>query len=232
MMEGTRKATIKNWAEDDRPREKMMAHGAKALSKAELLAILIGSGVPGVSAVELMRQILADYSDSLKLLGKATIQDLMRYKGVGEAKAITILAACQLANERLLEESQSRIRLESSAIAYEYFRPRMQDLTVEECHILLLNTNLRIIGSVMISHGGIAGASVDVREVLRHALLNQASSIVLCHNHPSGNIAPSRDDDQLTQRVKEACRMVGIRLLDHVIMGDNTYFSYMDNEKL
>lgn len=224
--------SIKNWAEDDRPREKMMTHGAQSLSKAELLAILIGSGVPGVSAVELMRKILADYSDSLNLLSKASMQDLMRYKGVGEAKAITILAACQLANERMKEETLERTKMGSSNDAYEYFRPRMQDLTVEECHILLLNTNLRIIGSVMISHGGLTGASVDVREILRHSLINQATAIVLCHNHPSGNTTPSRDDDQLTLRVKEACRMVNIRLLDHIILGDTTYFSYMDNDRL
>lgn len=225
-------SAIKAWALDDRPREKMMAHGADALSKAELLAILIGSGIPGVSAVDLMRQVLADYGDSLRLLGKASIQDLTRYKGMGEAKAITVLAACQLANRRLLEEMKAKPRLNDSSDAYNYFRPRMQDLTVEECHLMLLNQSLHITGSVMLSHGGLAGASVDVREMLRHALLSQSPVVLLCHNHPSGNTTPSRDDDRLTEKANEACRAVGIRLIDHIIMGDNSFYSYLDNSRL
>ena len=171
--------SIKTWALDDRPREKMEAHGAGVLSNAELLAILVGSGVPGKSAVEMMREILNDYNDSLKLLGKATIEDLTRYKGMGKAKAITVLAACQLANQRLKEELPQRLHIASSADIFEYFRPRMQDLTIEECHLLLLDQGMTVKGSVLLSRGGIAGASVDVRCLLRHALLGQATSVVL-----------------------------------------------------
>ena len=224
--------SIKNWALEDRPREKMEAHGAGVLSKAELLAILVGSGVPGKSAVEMMREILNDYNDSLKLLGKATIKDLTRYKGMGKAKAITILAACQLANERLKEELQPRQKLSETKDAFLYFRPRLQDLTVEECHLLMLNNHLEIINSVMLSHGGIVGTAVDLRELLRQALLAQATSVILCHNHPSGNLRPSKEDDELTRRAAEACKMMGIKLLDHLIVADNDYFSYSEKGKL
>lgn len=224
--------SIKTWALDDRPREKMEAHGASVLSKAELLAILVGSGIPGKSAVEMMREILNDYNDSLRLLGKATIEDLTRYKGMGKAKAITILAACQLANERLKEDLQPRQRIAETSDAFLYFRPRMQDLTVEECHLLMLNNHLEIINSVMLSHGGLVGAAVDLRELLRHAILAQATAVILCHNHPSGNVTPSRDDNVLTNRVAEACKMMGIKLMDHIIISDNKYFSYSVQGKI
>ena len=224
--------SIKTWALDDRPREKMEAHGATVLSKAELLAILVGSGIPGKSAVEMMREILNDYNDSLKLLGKATVEDLTRYKGMGKAKAITVLAACQLANERLKEDLQPRQKISETKDAFLYFRPRMQDLTVEECHLLMLNNHLEIINSVMLSHGGLVGASVDIRELLRHALLSQATSVILCHNHPSGNISPSREDDNLTERTRKACQTMGIKFLDHLIVSDDKYYSYTEQGKL
>lgn len=224
--------SIKTWALDDRPREKMEAHGADVLSKAELLAILVGSGVPGKSAVEMMREILNDYNDSLKLLGKATIEDLTRYKGMGKAKAITILAACQLANERLKEDLQPRQRISKTEDSFLYFRPRMQDLTVEECHLLMLNNHLEIINSVMLSHGGLVGTAVDIRELLRHALLAQATAVILCHNHPSGNLNPSRDDNNLTTQVAEACKIMRIKFLDHLIVSDDKYYSYSEQGKL
>lgn len=223
---------ITEWALDDRPREKMMAHGADSLSKAELLAILIGSGVPGLSAVDLMRKILADYEDSLKLLGRASVDDLTQYNGVGPAKAITILAACQLANRRLEENFEQKQRVSSSQDAFIYFQPRMQDLTVEECHLLMLNQRLSVIGSVVLSRGGLASTSVDVRELLRHALLRQSPVVVLAHNHPSGNPSPSNDDDHLTLSVQQACKAVNIRLLDHIIVAGSTYYSFLDNDKL
>lgn len=230
MAEGS--ISIKSWAKDDRPREKMMAHGADSLSNAELLAILIGSGVPGMSAVELMRKVLSDHGDSLRLLGKAPLEELMRYRGLGDAKAIKILAACTLAGRRMREEYKERDRLVSSEDAFRYFLPRMQELTVEECHLLLLDNGLHMMGSVMLSHGGLTGASVDVRELLRHALLAQATAVVLCHNHPSGNTTPSAEDNRLTESVGRACKAVGIRLLDHIILGNGKYYSYSDNEKL
>ena len=223
---------IKNWAPEDRPRERLLANGASSLSKAELLAILIGSGVPGKSAVDIMRTILADYGDSLMSLGKASVQDLMRYEGIGEAKAVTIVAACQLANQRLKENLPNRMRIKSSADSVEYFRPRMQDLTVEECHLLLLDQGMSVKGSVLLSKGGIAGASVDVRCLLREALLGQAVAVVLCHNHPSGRTNPSREDDNLTKKAAEACQAVGIRFVDHIIFAGNDYYSYQENGKI
>ena len=224
--------TIKNWAPEDRPRERLLANGAETLSKAELLAILIGSGVPGKSAVDVMRTILSDYGDSLMQLGKASVKDLMRYNGIGEAKAVTIVAACQLANQRLKENLPERMVIKTSADMVAYFRPRMQDLTIEECHLLLLNQGLSVIGSALLSRGGIASTSVDVRLLLRHALLAQATSVVLCHNHPSGRMNPSREDDDLTRKSAEACKAVGIRFVDHIIFAGNNYYSYLENGKL
>lgn len=223
---------IKNWAPEDRPRERLLANGADTLSKAELLAILIGSGVHGKSAVDVMRTILSDYGDSLMSLGKASVQELTRYEGIGEAKAVTIVAACQLANQRLKEELPQRMHIASSTDIFEYFRPRMQDLSIEECHLLLLDQGMSVKGSVLLSRGGIAGASVDVRCLLRHAILGQAVAVVLCHNHPSGRTNPSRDDDNLTKKVAEACGAVSIRFIDHVIFAGNAYYSYKDNGKL
>lgn len=224
--------TIKNWAPEDRPRERLLANGAATLSKAELLAILIGSGVPGKSAVDIMRTILSDYGDSLLSLGKASVQELMRYEGIGEAKAVTILAACQLANQRLKEDLPHRMRIASSSDAFEYFRPRMQDLTIEECHLLLLDQGMSVKDSVLLSRGGIAGASVDVRCLLRHAILGQAVAVVLCHNHPSGRTKPSREDDQLTRKVAEACSVLGIRFVDHIIFAGDDFYSYKESGKI
>ena len=223
---------IKNWAPEDRPRERLLANGAGTLSKAELLAILIGSGVPGKSTVDIMRTILADYGDSLMLLGKASVQELMRYEGIGEAKAVTIIAACQLANQRLKEALPKKMHITSTMDTVEYFRPIMQDLQIEECHLLLLDQGMAVKGSALLSRGGIAGASVDVRCLLRHAILGQAVSVVLCHNHPSGRKQPSRDDDNLTRKVNEACNAVGIRLIDHVIFAGDEYYSYHENGKI
>ncbi len=227
-----RRTSIKTWAEDDRPREKMAAHGAASLSKAELLAILIGSGGPGVSAVQLMRDVLSDYGDSLRLLGKASVKDLTRYKGLGEAKAITILAACQLANRRMTEEWQEKRKIESSADIYCYFQPIMQDLTVEECRLLLMNNNMQVQGTVLLGRGGLTGTYVDVRELLRHALISQSPVIALCHNHPSGTLHPSREDDRLTENVRSACEIMKISFIDHIILGNGNYYSYRDQGKL
>ena len=223
---------IKDWAPEDRPRERLLANGSDTLSKAELLAILIGSGVPGKSAVDIMRTMLSDYGDSLMALGKASVKDLMRYEGIGEAKAVTIVAACQLANQRLKEDLPQRMHIETSADAFKYFKPRMQDLPVEECHLLLLDQGMKVKGSVLLSRGGIAGTSVDVRCLLREALLGQAVSVVLCHNHPSGRTQPSREDDNLTRKAADACKAVNIRFVDHIIFAGDNYFSYQENGKL
>lgn len=224
--------TIKDWAPEDRPRERLLANGAETLSKAELLAILIGSGVQGKSAVEVMRTILSDYEDNLMLLSKASVQELMRYEGIGEAKAVTIVAACQLANQRLKEDLPQRMYIRTSADVHKFFIHKMQDLSIEECHLLMLDQGLGVKGSVMLSRGGITGTSVDVRCLLRHAILAQAVAVVLCHNHPSGRVQPSHEDDNLTNRVSEACGAVGIRFMDHVIFAGNDYYSYQDDGKI
>lgn len=224
--------TIKNWAPEDRPRERLLANGAETLSKAELLAILIGSGVQGKSAVEVMRTILSDYEDNLMLLSRASVQELMRYEGIGEAKAVTIVAACQLANQRLKEDLPQRMYIRTSADVHKFFIHKMQDLPIEECHLLMLDQGLGVKGSVMLSRGGITGTSVDVRCLLRHAILAQAVAVVLCHNHPSGRVQPSHEDDNLTNRVSEACDAVGIRFMDHVIFAGNDYYSYQDDGKI
>ncbi len=224
--------TIKDWAPEDRPRERLLANGAETLSKAELLAILIGSGVQGKSAVEVMRTILSDYEDNLMLLSRASVQELMRYEGIGEAKAVTIVAACQLANQRLKEDLPQRMYIRTSADVHKFFIHKMQDLPIEECHLLMLDQGLGVKGSVMLSRGGITGTSVDVRCLLRHAILAQAVAVVLCHNHPSGRVQPSHEDDNLTNRVSEACGAVGIRFMDHVIFAGNDYYSYQDDGKI
>lgn len=224
--------TIKDWAPEDRPRERLLANGAETLSKAELLAILIGSGVQGKSAVEVMRTILSDYEDNLMLLSRASVQELMKYEGIGEAKAVTIVAACQLANQRLKEDLPQRMYIRTSADVHKFFIHKMQDLSIEECHLLMLDQGLGVKGSVMLSRGGITGTSVDVRCLLRHAILAQAVAVVLCHNHPSGRVQPSHEDDNLTNRVLEACGAVGIRFMDHVIFAGNDYYSYQDDGKI
>ncbi|MBQ8443337.1 MAG: DNA repair protein RadC [Bacteroides sp.] len=228
----TERLTITQWAEEDRPREKMMLHGVSALSNAELLAILIGSGNTEESAVELMRKVLADYSNNLNELGKASIDELCRYKGIGPAKAISILAASELGKRRKEEKVEERVTILSSKDVYECFYPLMCDLPTEECWVLLLNQASKIIDKVKIGAGGLNATAVDVRCVLREALLKRASAIALCHNHPSGSIRPSREDDRLTQQVNQASQCMNIRLVDHVILTDGAFYSYADEGRI
>ena len=228
----TERLTITQWAEEDRPREKMMMHGASALSNAELLAILIGSGSAEESAVELMRKILNDYHNNLNELGKASIEELCRYKGIGSAKAISILAASELGKRRKEESVKERIAILSSKDVYECFYPMMCDLPTEECWVLLLNQASKIIEKTKISAGGLSATAVDVRCILREALLKRASAIVLCHNHPSGNIRPSKEDDLLTRHVAQASECMDIRLVDHIILTDGAFYSYADEGRI
>ena len=223
---------ITDWAAEDRPREKMMARGAAALTNAELMALLIGSGSRGTSAVDLMRQVLADYDDSLRLLGRASVEELTRYRGMGQAKAGSVLAACQLAQRRLDEEARQRRIVRSSRDIYELFLPAMQDLQVEECRLLLMKQNCSVVGTVLLSRGGMTETAVDVRLVVKHALLADATVVALCHNHPSGSLRPSRPDDELTRRALGACQLMNLRLLDHVILTDGAYYSYADEGRL
>lgn len=228
----TERLTITQWAEEDRPREKMMFHGVSALSNAELLAILIGSGNTEESAVGLMRKVLADYSNNLNELGKASIDELCRYKGIGPAKAITILAASELGKRRKEEKVEERVAILSSKDVYECFYPLMCDLPTEECWVLLLNQASKIIDKIRISTGGLNATAVDVRCILREALLKRASAIALCHNHPSGSIRPSREDDRLTQQVNQASQCMNIRLVDHVILTNGAFYSYADEGRI
>ena len=218
--------TIANWSPDDQPREKLRDKGPHALSNAELLAILVGSGYPGVSAVELMQQILSDCKNNLNTLGKMTIRQLTEYKGIGEAKAITILAACELGKRRQQETPEERPELTSATRIYRHMHPLMQDLDVEEFWVLLLNQSHRLIKTIRIAHGGISEVSVDIRIIIREAVLANATIIAVCHNHPSGSIRPSRQDDMLTQNIKNACQLMRLNFMDHVIMADGAYYSY------
>ena len=224
--------SINQWAEEDRPREKMMLHGVSALSNAELLAILIGSGNTEDSAVELMRKVLADYHNNLAELGKASIDELCRFKGIGPAKAITILAASELGKRRKEEGAEERRVIVSSKDVYECFYPLMCDLPTEECWVLLLNQASKVIDRVKISAGGLSSTAVDVRCILREALLKRASSMVLCHNHPSGSIRPSKEDDLLTRQLSQAGECMNIRLVDHVILTDGAFYSYADEGRI
>ena len=228
------KLSINQWAEEDRPREKLMRLGAAALSNAELLAILIGSGSQDESAVDLTKRVLADCGNNLNTLGKMTIEQLTggRYKGLGPAKAVAIIAACELGKRRQAEKAEERKQLNSALAIYEYMHPRMQDLSEEEAWVLLMNQNFKLIKSVQLSHGGITETAVDVRVIMKHALLCNATVVALCHNHPSNNANPSGDDDRLTQRVKKACELMRLHFLDHLIITDGQYYSYSEEGRL
>ncbi len=230
--EGNLKLTINQWAEDDRPREKLMKLGAQALSDAELLAILVGSGSVKEDAVSLMKRILNDCRGNLNTLGKLSIHDLMQYKGIGEAKAITILAACELGKRRQAMTPEERPDLGSATKIYHYMHPLMQDLDTEEFWVLLLNQSHRLIKPVKIAHGGISEVSVDVRIIMREAVLCNTTILAVCHNHPSGNLTPSSADNALTKSIHQACDVMRIRFMDHVIITDGQYFSYHETGKL
>ena len=226
------KLTIAHWSEDDQPREKLRDKGPQALSNAELLAILIGSGTPGVSAVELMQQILNECNNNLNTLGKMSIRELTNHKGIGEAKAITILAACELGKRRQMETPEERPDLGTATRIYNHMHPLMQDLDVEEFWILLMNQNYRLIKKTRIARGGISEVSVDIRIIIREAVLANATMLAVCHNHPSGSLRPSRMDDDLTHSIQNACKLMRIHFLDHVIVTDGAYYSYHEEGRL
>lgn len=226
------KLTIAKWSPKDQPREKLRDLGPQALSDAELLAILVGSGTPGESAVDLMKRVLGDCHNNLNTLGKKTIRDLMAFKGIGEAKAITILAACELGKRRQREQAEERADLSTATRTYNYLHTHMQDLDVEEAWLLLMNQNHKLIKSLRLSHGGITETAVDVRLIIKEAVLANATIVALAHNHPSGNICPSAEDDRLTETVKKACNVMRIHFQDHIIMADGQYYSYHESGKL
>ena len=220
------KLNINQWAKEDRPREKMADLGTEALSNAELLAILIGSGSTDESAVELMKHVLADCNNNLNTLGKKSIQELTKYKGIGEAKAITILAACELGKRRQAESPEERPDLSTATKIYRHMHHLMQDLDVEEFWVLLMNQHYRLIKKVKISHGGITETAVDIRIIFKEAVLANATILAVCHNHPSGNLTPSRADEELTKSIQKACELMRIYFMDHVIVTDGQYYSF------
>lgn len=225
------KLNITDWALEDRPREKMMAKGAGELSSAELLAILIGSGNTDENAVALMQRVLKSVDNDLTRLGRMSLEELQKFSGIGPAKAVTILAACELGNRRATEK-QERAVVRSARQVYEYYYSSICDQPTEHCYALMLNQSSHIIKSVLISKGGMTETLVDIRVVLREALLCHATSIILCHNHPSGNVRPSHQDDGLTTRLREAAQLMNIHLIDHVIVTDGSYYSYADEGKI
>ena len=226
------KLNINQWAEEDRPREKLERLGPQSLSDAELLAILVGSGSPKEDAVTLMKRLLNDCNNNLNTLGKKTIRDLCQYNGIGPAKAITIMAACELGKRRQKEKPEERPDLGTATYIYNYMHPKLQDLDVEEFWILLMNQHYRLIKEERVSRGGITETAVDVRIIMREAVLCNATILAVCHNHPSGSITPSKPDDQLTQSIKRACEVMRIHFLDHVILADGCYFSYREQGKM
>ena len=226
------KLNIKEWNEEDRPREKLSRLGAGALTDAELLAILIGSGSAKETSVALMQRVLNDCNNNLNTLGKFSKEDLCRYNGIGEAKAITIMAAVELGKRRQREKLEERRDMGSAQAIYELIHSKVQDSDVEEAWIVLMNRNYKLIDYKCISHGGITETADDVRIIIKEALLKNATVVALCHNHPSNNPRPSRDDDRLTEKVKNACDTMRILFLDHIIVTDGAYFSYSESGRL
>ena len=219
---------ITDWAEEDRPREKLMEKGVASLSNSELLAILLRSGSKDDNAVELAQKILADFKNNLGELGKASLAQLKRYKGMGEAKAISIIAAMELGRRRNSGEILEKKTIEASRDIFMLFHPILGDLPHEEFWILFLNSSCRIIDMKRLSAGGLSDTSVDVRLIMKMAIEHLASRIALCHNHPSGNPAPGSHDISVTRKVKEGGALLNIGLVDHVIVGDNSYYSFAD----
>lgn len=231
-MENKQKLNINQWAEEDRPREKMMKKGADALSDAELFAILIGSGNTDETAVELMKRVLASCSNNLNELAKWDIHNFSSYKGFGPAKSITIMAALELGKRRKLQNTKERCQITCSTDVYNLLHPLMCDLPQEEFWILLLNQANKVIDKVRISAGGIDGTYADVRTILREALIQRATGLILIHNHPSGNPHPSSEDKRLTAQINQAAQTMNIRLSDHVIICDGKFYSFADEGEI
>ena len=224
--------SINQWAEEDRPREKMMQKGAEALSEAELLAILIGSGNAEESAVSLMQKILASCGNNLNTLSKWELHDYTAFKGMGPAKSITIMAALELGKRRAMQNPVERMTIKSSTDIYNIFHPILCDLPYEEFWLLLMNQSAKVIAKIRISQGGIDQTAVDIRSIMREAILRFATQIAVVHNHPSGSVSPSHQDKVLTQNIKRAAQTLNIRLTDHVIVTDGLYYSFNDQGAL
>lgn len=228
MEEELQHLSIKQWAEDDRPREKLLLKGKQALSDAELIAILLATGTRKETAVQLAQRILAEYGNNLNELAKLSVNDLKKFNGIGEAKAITIVAALELGRRRKDSDAREQTIVKTSMDVYKHISGRLSDLPHEEFWIMLLNRANRITKTELVSRGGVSGTVADVRLMLKSAVEHLASSIIIAHNHPSGNTRPSDEDIHLTKKIKEAGKLFDIALLDHIIVGENSYYSFTD----
>ena len=224
--------SIKNWSDDDKPREKLVQKGRSVLSDAELIAILIGSGSRSESAVELSKRILASVDNNLNELGRLSIKQLMAFKGIGEAKAVTIAAALEMGRRRRGEESLKIEKIGSSQDVYHLLQPLLGELEHEEFWILFLNNSNKVLHKAQMSKGGITGTLVDVRLVMKQALELGAVAIILAHNHPSGTLRPSAADKQITQKIKLASETLDVKVLDHLIITQKSYYSFADEKIL
>ena len=227
-MSQVSKLSVKDWSPDNQPREKLISKGVSTLSNTELLAIILGSGNRDETVVELSQRILQSAGNNLNVLGKYTLPQLMQFKGIGEAKAVSIVAAMELGKRRKAEEVLQGEQIRCSRDVYEYFYPMLCDLYHEEFWVLFLNNAAKILGKLKISQGGISSTVMDPRIVCREALNRWATSVILCHNHPSGNPVPSKEDERVTQHLQCALKMLDIQLHDHIILCDGSFYSFAD----
>lgn len=225
--------SIKSWAEEDRPREKLLLKGKSSLSDAELLAILLRTGTKGHSALDISKHLLAAVNNNLNELGKLSVSELKKMqKGLGDTKSITIVAALELGKRRQASDIREKPQIHSSKDSFDYIYPEMADLPHEEFYVIYLNKANRVIGHKHISAGGVSGTVADIKIILKHALECLASSIIAVHNHPSGNLKASEADIKLTRKLKDAAALIDVILLDHLIIGDKAYYSFADSGML
>ena len=222
--------SIKNWSKDDQPIQRMQSLGTQSLSDAELLAVLIGSGTKGRSAVEIARDLLAKVNNSLNAIGKARLDEITSVEGIGLTTACRISAAIEIGKRRT--KTDETPDLGTAVRIYNFMLPIMKDLDTEEFHIILMNQNFHFIKRLRISKGGISETAVDIRIIIREAVLNNATILACCHNHPSGSLRPSRADEELTRSIKNACQLMRIHFLDHVIVTDGAYYSFHEEGKI
>ena len=232
MNAATLRLSIKQWAPEDRPTERLQRLGTDSLTDAELLAILIGSGTSQYSAVDIAKHVLGKFGGNLNTLGKARFDEFEDIEGVGTQTACKILAAVELGRRRQTATAELRHDMTTATRIYNYMLPKMQDLNHEEFWVLLMNQNYKLLKAERISIGGITETSADIRIIMREAVLNNATILAVCHNHPSGSISPSRQDDMLTQSIQKACQLMRIHFLDHVIVTDGAYYSYHEQGKI
>ena len=232
MNAATLRLSIKQWAPEDRPTERLQRLGTDSLTDAELLAILIGSGTSQYSAVDIAKHVLGKFGGNLNTLGKARFDEFEDIEGVGTQTACKIVAAVELGRRRQTATAELRPDMSTAIRIYNYMLPKMQDLNHEEFWVLLMNQNYKLLKAERISIGGITETSADIRIIMREAVLNNATILAVCHNHPSGSISPSRQDDMLTQSIQKACQLMRIHFLDHVIVTDGAYYSYHEQGKI